>query len=96
MTVFAPNDDAFEAAGGLPEDPEALADVIMYHVVDGALSGFDIQGSETLSSLQGSEIIVGVEQGIITLNGTTAVTIANIAAGNGVVHAVNAVLAPPS
>ncbi|HEX6286363.1 MAG TPA: peptidoglycan-binding protein, partial [Acidimicrobiia bacterium] len=96
LTVFAPTDDAFEAAGGLPEDPEALAEVIMYHVVDGALSGFDVQDSETLLSLQGPEITVGVEQGIITLNGTTAVTIANIAAGNGVVHAVNAVLAPPS
>jgi len=96
LTFFAPTDEAFEAAGALPEDPEALAEVIMYHVVDGALSGFDIQDSETLLSLQGSEITVGVEQGIITLNEVTAVTITNIAGSNGFAHAVNAILAPPS
>jgi uncharacterized surface protein with fasciclin (FAS1) repeats len=95
FTVLAPTDEAIEAAGALPEDPDALAQVVLYHVVDGALSGFDIQESESLVSLQGAEITVGVEQGVITLNGASIVTITNIAAGNGVAHAVNGVLIPP-
>lgn len=94
-TVFAPTDEAF-AAATLPADPEALAQVLQYHIVEGELSGFDVQGAETLMSLQGSEITVGIEQGLILLNGVSAVTIANIDAGNGVAHAVNAVLLPPS
>lgn len=94
-TVFAPTDEAFAAAGDLPEDPEALAQVILYHVVDGALSGFDVQESTSLVSLQGAEITVGVENGIITLNGTSTVTVTNIVSANGVAHAVNAVLVPP-
>ncbi|HXV70811.1 MAG TPA: fasciclin domain-containing protein, partial [Acidimicrobiia bacterium] len=95
FTVFAPTDEAF-AAATLPADPEALAQVVQYHIVEGELSGFDVQGVETLMSLQGSEITVGVEQGLILLDGVSTVTIANIDAGNGVAHAVNAVLLPPS
>lgn len=95
FTVFAPTDEAIEAAGALPEDPDALAQVVLYHVVEGALSGFDLQGSESLATLQGAEVAVTVDQGLVTLNGAVVVTITNIDAGNGVAHAVNGVLIPP-
>ncbi|MFZ0013516.1 MAG: peptidoglycan-binding protein [Acidimicrobiia bacterium] len=92
-TIFAPTDEAF-AATTLPDDPEALAEIILHHVVDGALSGFDVQAAESLTSLQGGELAVGADQGIITLNGVAGITIANIDADNGVAHAINAVLLP--
>ena len=95
ITVFAPTDEAFEAAGELPSDPEALADLISYHVVEEQVTGFDLQTVETLPSSQGGEISVGVTQGIIVLDETATVTVTNVEGSNGVAHVVNAVLVPP-
>jgi uncharacterized surface protein with fasciclin (FAS1) repeats len=92
FTVFAPSDDAFAALGALPQDPEALAQLLLYHVVDGKLTAFDIEAETTLTSLQGAEIAVTSDQGLLILNGAATVTISNIDAANGVAHEINAVL----
>lgn len=96
MTVFAPTDEAFEAAGELPADPEALAELISYHLVEDLVTGFDLQGATSLPTAQGAEISVQVSQGIIVLDETATVTIANVAGSNGVAHVINAVLVPPT
>ncbi len=95
ITVFAPTDEAFEAAGELPSDAEALADLISYHLVQDLVTGFDLQEADSLPTAQGSEISIQVAQGIIVLNEIATVTVTNVAGSNGVAHAVNAVLVPP-
>jgi peptidoglycan hydrolase-like protein with peptidoglycan-binding domain len=94
ITVFAPTDEAFEAAGELPSDPEALVDLISYHLVEDLVTGFDLQTVETLPTSQGGEISVGVTQGTIVLDETATVTVTNVEGSNGVAHIVNAVLVP--
>ena len=95
MTVFAPTDEAFAAAGELPSDPEVLADLISYHLVNDLVTGFDLQAASSLATAQGGEIAVQVTDGIIVLDETATVTVTNVDGSNGVVHVVNAVLVPP-
>ncbi|MGL4609441.1 MAG: fasciclin domain-containing protein [Trueperaceae bacterium] len=108
-TVFAPNDSAFEAyvaSAGLASADDLLADpnlasVLEGHVVSGALLSADILaqaeaagGTLEVAALNGSPITVTVDGGTVTLNGSATVTTADLAAGNGVVHVIDGVLAP--
>jgi uncharacterized surface protein with fasciclin (FAS1) repeats len=96
VTLFAPTDEAFaQLAEPLPSEPEALQAVLLYHVVEDNLSGFDLLGMTAVPTAQGSEIAVSVAQGEIVLNGSSAVTITNVIGSNGTAHVVNAVLIPP-
>jgi uncharacterized surface protein with fasciclin (FAS1) repeats len=96
FTLFAPTDEAFaQLAEPLPTEPEALQAVLLYHVVEDNLSGFDLLGMTAVPTAQGSDIAVSVAQGEIVLNGSSTVTIANVIGSNGTAHVVNAVLVPP-
>jgi uncharacterized surface protein with fasciclin (FAS1) repeats len=98
FTVFAPTDDAFDAlpAGvldGLLADTDALAEVLLYHVVQGELTAADLDGYSSVTTLQGQEI--AVTSGSLVLNGVT-VSQADIMAENGIIHVIGEVLLPPS
>lgn len=94
FTIFAPDDDAFAAAGDIPTDPEALEQLILYHVVADELIAFELAGLESVTTLQGGTITVAVEGGAIVLNGVATATITNVDGSNGVAHVVNTVLTP--
>ncbi len=108
-TIFAPNDAAFEAyvaSAGLTSADDLLADpnlssILEGHVVPSALLSADILaqaeaagGTLEVAALNGAPITVTVDGGTVTLNGTATVTTADLAAGNGVVHVIDGVLAP--
>ncbi|MBK7896623.1 MAG: fasciclin domain-containing protein [Anaerolineaceae bacterium] len=102
FTVFAPTDDAFAA---LPEgtvesllaDPEgALTDVLLYHVVDGAVMAETVVTLDSATTLQGEDVTITVTDGSVFLNETVQVIITDIEASNGVIHVIDAVLLPPS
>ena len=108
-TVFAPDDAAFEAyvaSAGLTSADDLLADpnlssILEGHVVPSALLSADILaqaeaagGTLEVAALNGSPITITVDGGVVTLNGTATVTTADLAAGNGVVHVIDGVLAP--
>ena len=96
FTLFAPTDEAFaQLAEPLPTEPEELQAVLLYHVVEDNLSGFDLMGMSAVSTAQGSEIAVSVADGPIVLDGASTVTIANVVGSNGTAHVVDAVLIPP-
>jgi uncharacterized surface protein with fasciclin (FAS1) repeats len=95
FTLFAPTDEAFGGlAEPLPTEPEALAAVLLYHVVEDNLDGFELLGLSSVATAQGGELAVTVDQGQIVLNGISTVTISNVLGSNGTVHVVNAVLLP--
>ncbi|MFM9005599.1 MAG: fasciclin domain-containing protein, partial [Flavobacteriales bacterium] len=99
FTVFAPTDDAFAAlpAGvldGLLADPTgALAQALLYHVVAGEAYSNGLTNGQSIVTLQGQSVIVSINAGNIFINGAQVI-LADIVAGNGVVHVIDAVLTP--
>ncbi|MCU0429654.1 MAG: fasciclin domain-containing protein, partial [Cytophagaceae bacterium] len=101
FTVFAPTDAAFNnlPSGVLTElltDPTGdLAQILLYHVVAANAPSSSLSNGQTLTTLNGSTVNVAIS-GTDVFIGTAQVTIANVAADNGVVHVINAVLIPPT
>jgi len=101
FTVFAPTDDAFAALpAGLVDallveaNREVLAQVLTYHVVAGAVHAADLVSGD-VPSVEGSHISVVVDGGVV-LNGSAHVVTADVAASNGVIHIIDAVIVPPA
>ncbi|MFT6972829.1 MAG: putative surface protein with fasciclin (FAS1) repeats [Pontimonas sp.] len=101
FTVFAPTDDAFAALpAGLVDallveaNREVLAQVLTYHVVAGAVHAADLASGD-VPSVEGSHISVVVDGGVV-LNGSAKVVTADVAASNGVIHIIDAVIVPPA
>jgi uncharacterized surface protein with fasciclin (FAS1) repeats len=102
FTVFAPTDGAFAklAAGaldGLLKDIPKLTAILKYHVVAGKVSAADVMkmDGKSATTLNGADIKVGIRGGVV-LNEKVHVTKTDIAASNGLIHAVDAVLMPPA
>lgn len=98
ITVFAPTDEAFSklpegTVEGLLEDPEALADILTYHVVSGKVMAADVVQLESATSLQGGMLDITVEGDTVMVNDAT-VTTTDIEASNGVIHVIDTVLLP--
>ena len=107
FTVFAPTDEAFAAlpAGTLDTllaDPTGdLADILTYHVVDGAVMAADVAGldGEEVPTVNGATFTVEVgDDGGVSLTdaagNTVTVVQTDIAASNGVIHVIDGVLLP--
>ena len=105
FTVFAPTNDAFAAVpeadlDALLDDPEALANVLTYHVIPARILAKDLQpGAQTVTTVQGEDLTVTVEDdGTATItdaNGNVAnITATDLKARNGVVHVIDGVLLP--
>jgi len=102
FTVFAPTDDAFAALPEgtvenllLPENKQALTDILLYHVVSGKVMAADVVGLTSAPTVLGTDITITVKDGNVYLNDTIQVIITDIEASNGVIHVIDAVLLPP-
>ncbi|MEZ4657198.1 MAG: fasciclin domain-containing protein [Caldilineaceae bacterium] len=97
FTIFAPSDAAF-AASSLPadvmSDPAALADVLNYHVVPGLYMAADLTDGMTLDTAQGGQLTIDLSDGA-KVNGIN-ISGPDVAADNGVIHVIDAVLSPPA
>lgn len=101
-TVFAPTDAAFNellATTGLTADQllqaKELAQILQYHVVSGQVESGDITNGQRATTVQGQPVTFEVKDGSVYVNGAK-VTIADIPASNGVIHAISAVILPPA
>ncbi len=102
FTVFAPTNAAFDALPDgtvedllQPENRERLTEILTYHVVEGANMASDVQGMSSATTLQGSDVSISTSDGSVQVGGATVVQ-ADVEASNGVIHAIDAVLMPPS
>ena len=50
----------------------------------------------SVKTVQGEKIALSLKGGKLTLNGSSRVIVADVKASNGVIHAIDAVLVPPS
>ena len=99
FTVFAPTDAAFEAAGidlSTFDNDEAnatLADILLYHVLDGAVDAANVSDGLVATMANGDNATFTVD-GHGLINDAT-VTTADVAASNGIIHVIDKVLLPP-
>ncbi len=101
FTVFAPTDDAFTAAGidlstfDTDEENATLSDILLYHVVSGAVSSSDVTDGMSAEALNGDDLSFTVSDGTVMVNDAT-VTSADVMASNGIIHVIDKVLMPPA
>jgi transforming growth factor-beta-induced protein len=100
FTVFAPTDDAFAALPEgtvesllLPENKQALTDILLYHVVAGKVMAADVISLTEAETVFGQNVSIKVEMGKVYIN-DSEVIITDIVTSNGVIHVIDAVLLP--
>jgi len=99
FTVFAPTDDAFSVVPAdvletLLADPTGqLTQILLNHVVSGTAMSTDLADGMMITTLQGTEVLVSINDGVVMI-GNAMVVSADIAADNGVVHVIDAILMP--
>jgi transforming growth factor-beta-induced protein len=102
LTLFAPTNDAFTAAGitDLP-DQATLNAVLAYHVIDGTVEAGDLPtttvGAAEIETLGGNFYLTnkGGDAGVF-INGNSQVVATDISGSNGVVHVIDRTLLPAS
>ena len=88
-----------------PESLEKLKAILTYHVVAGKFDAAAVtdainknNGKYTVTTVQGSTIVLSLKDGKVMLTdangGTSTVVLADVAASNGVIHAIDTVVMP--
>lgn len=100
FTVFAPTDEAFAALletigqESIEDVPASvLAEILKYHVVAAEVYAADVTAG-AVETLEGTNITLATDGGV-SVNGAS-VTMADVAATNGVIHVIDEVLVPES
>ena len=100
FTVFAPTEAAFAALPEgllekllLPENIGVLTAILTYHVVPGKVMSSDVTAGD-VATVEGSTIAITTDMGVM-VNGANVVTV-DVAASNGVIHVIDAVIVPPT
>jgi uncharacterized surface protein with fasciclin (FAS1) repeats len=103
LTLFAPTDAAFADLVALLAtldlelsdlSYDQVATVLTYHVLPGRWSADRLSGQTSLTMFSGEVATVSTNGGVWINNAN--VIIADVAASNGFIHAIDAVLVPPS
>jgi uncharacterized surface protein with fasciclin (FAS1) repeats len=100
FTVFAPTDEAFAKlpAGTLdsllkPENRDKLRRILSYHVVSGKVLASDVVKLESARTVSGDTLAIAAGSGGVTV-GNARVVSTDVAASNGVIHVIDAVMLP--
>lgn len=100
FTVFAPTDEAFAKlpAGTLesllePGNKAKLQRILKYHVVPGKVMAADVTKLRSAKTASGDSIRVTAKDGTVMVDNARVVK-TDIAASNGVIHVIDAVILP--
>ena len=100
FTVFAPTDDALAAAGielaaiDTEEGNATLTDILLYHVVSGAVPSSAVTDGMSATAVNGDDLSFAVGEGVMVNDAN--VVLADVPASNGVIHVIDKVLMPPA
>jgi uncharacterized surface protein with fasciclin (FAS1) repeats len=103
-TVFAPTNAAFEAAGyplatinalSAADVTNILTPILTYHVLPIKVGSAAVPVSDTVKTVNGKNIFASRNTNGVFVNGIKVIT-ADLAASNGVVHAIDKLLIPPT
>ena len=98
FTVFAPANTAFDNVDvqSLTDTPDLTRDLLNFHIVQGeALTASDLEGRQSVTTVEGQELSIGSQDGTLTVGGIP-VSQADVEASNGVAHVIGGVLVPDS
>ena len=100
FSVFAPTNAAFAALPAAtlddllkPENKAKLQAVLTYHVVSGKVLAADVVKLDEATTVQGSTVDITVDGATVKVD-AAKVTKTDIAASNGVIHVIDAVILP--
>ena len=99
FTVFAPTDQAFSDAGvdlanfQTDEEKAVLTDILLYHVVAGAVPASAVTDGMLAEMVNGDKTKFTVD-GTVSINDATVIQ-ADVQASNGIIHVIDKVLSPP-
>ena len=100
FTVFAPTDQAFTDAGidlavlNTPEGKVTLTDILLHHVVAGAVPASAVTDGMLATMVNGDKAKLSVTGDVVSISGAT-VTGADVATSNGIIHVIDTVMMPP-
>jgi len=100
FTVFAPTDEAFTklpegtvATLLKPENKAALAGILAYHVVPGAVMAEQVVELSGAATVNGQRVDIKVDDNGVMVDGARVVT-TDIKCDNGVIHVIDSVILP--
>ncbi len=98
FTVFAPTNEAFAALPAglvdallLPENKDALVQILTYHVVAGKVMAADVVAGD-VPTVQGTNLTITTDGGVKVFDANVIQT--DVVASNGVIHVIDQVLVP--
>ncbi len=98
FTVFAPTNEAFAALPAglvdallLPENKDALVQILTYHVVDGKVMAAEVVAGD-VPTVQGTNLTITTDGGVKIFDANVVQT--DVVASNGVIHVIDQVLVP--
>lgn len=100
FTVLAPTDKAFAKlppalVKRITGDKKLLTSILTYHVIAGEVYAKDLKNHAKPKTVQGETLTVSLRNGKAFFNRSQVVA-ADVKASNGVIHAIDTVLIPPS
>lgn len=100
FTVFAPNNAAFDKLPDgtvanllMPENKQALTDILTYHVVAGQVMAADVVNLNSATTVNGKDVHIRVKHGAVHVNNAKVIA-TDIIGSNGVIHVIDTVLLP--
>lgn len=98
-TIFAPSDNAFrhfpaDDWSRIYADKPQLKQLLLYHMVPGAVDSKALRGMKTLKTLDGREVAITTSGGNLYIDKTLVIT-TDIPCTNGVIHILDRVNMPP-
>jgi uncharacterized surface protein with fasciclin (FAS1) repeats len=99
-TVLAPTNAAFakvpkKTLDALAKDKAKLKAVLLYHVIKGSVPASTVVTLHSAKTVNGATVKIRVRDKKVYIN-NARVTKTDIRASNGIIHAINRVLLPPS
>jgi uncharacterized surface protein with fasciclin (FAS1) repeats len=95
LTLFAPNDEAFERVNidEITSDRETLVSILTYHMIDEKLGAAEIAKAEQLMTSSGKSLTVRQEEGRQVIDNAGFVR-TDIQCTNGIIHVIDNVFLP--
>lgn len=100
FTVFAPTDEAFAKLpeGTVesllePENRDQLVAILTYHVVPGKVYAADVVNLSAATTVNGSNVTIAASDAGVRIDNANVIK-TDIAASNGVIHVIDAVILP--